>query len=67
MPTKITLTKADLDIINKIVEENNIVGAFDIVYTSGSGIGYCVDLEFPADINGREATIRIPVTGVESW
>lgn len=67
MSTRITMTKTDLNIINKIVEENNIVCAFDIVYTSGSGIGYCIDLEFPADINGREAIIRIPVTGVENW
>lgn len=67
MPTKITLTKADIDIINEIIDENNLVCAFDIVYTSGSGIGYCVDIEFPKEINGREAIVRIPVTGVENW
>lgn len=67
MPTKITLTKADIDIINEIIDENNLVCAFDIVYTSGSGIGYCVDIEFSKEINGREAIVRIPVTGVENW
>lgn len=65
--TKITLTKTDIDIIKEIIDENAIVSAFDVVYTSGSGIGYCIDLEFPKDINGREAIIRIPVTGVENW
>lgn len=67
MPTKITLTKSDIDIINEIIDENNLVCAFDIVYTAGSGIGYCVDIEFPKEINGREAIVRIPVTGVENW
>ena len=67
MSTKITLTKTDIDIINEIIDENNLVCAFDIIYNSDSGIGYTVDIEFPKEINGREAIVRIPVTGVDNW
>lgn len=67
MSYKITLCKRDLDIINDIVKENDLKGSFDIVYTPGGGIGYNVDLEYYMNINGRDATVRIPVSGVENW
>lgn len=67
MSTKISLTVQDLETINAIVVENDINGVFDVIYTEGGGIGYCVDVEFPLAINGREAIVRIPVTGVENW
>jgi hypothetical protein len=61
------MNRQDLDIINKIVEENDIKYNFWIVYNDGSGIGYTLDLEYEADINGRNATIRIPISGEENW
>jgi hypothetical protein len=64
---KIMMNKADLDIVNKIVEENGIDYNFWIVYTDSSGIGYTLDLEYETEINGRNATIRIPISGEENW
>jgi hypothetical protein len=65
--TKIMMNLADLEIVNKIVEENGIDYNFWIVYTDASGIGYTLDLEYETEINGRHATIRIPIAGVENW
>lgn len=60
------MTATDLATINQIVQENNLNG-FDIVMTSGSGIGYTLDLEFETKLNDREVTVKVPVSGVENW
>lgn len=60
------LNKTDLDVINKIVEENNI-SYFKLIQQSGSGIGYITDLEFETDINGRVATVKMPVSDEDQW
>jgi hypothetical protein len=67
MKTSIVIHKDDIDIIQKIIEENKIVGAFTLHYENGSGIGYCLDLEFDDELHGRLAKISITVTGVENW
>ena len=64
---KISITPQDLEIINQIVKENDIKYKFDLVLTSGSGIGYTLDLEFETELNGRDVTIKVPVCGVENW
>jgi hypothetical protein len=63
----ITLTPNDLEIINAIVQENDIKYGFNLVMTSGSGIGYTLDLEYETELNGRDVTVKVPVTGVENW
>ena len=60
------LNKTDLEVINKIVEENNI-SYFKLHQESGSGIGYITDLEFETEINGRVATVRMPVSTEDQW
>lgn len=60
------VSKTDLDIINKIVEENNIQW-FKLYQESGSGIGYTTDIEFETDIHGRIATVKIPVATEDNW
>ena len=60
------ITKLDLDTINKIVEENNLERV-KLIQDNSSGIGSILDLEYETDINGRKATVRIPVSGIESW
>jgi hypothetical protein len=65
--TKIMMNRADLEIVNKIVEENGIDYNFWIVYTNSSGIGYTLDLEYEMEINGRHAIVRIPICGEENW
>jgi hypothetical protein len=60
------LNKTDLEVINKIVEENNI-SYFKLIQQSGAGIGYITDLEFETDINGRLATVKMPVSDEDQW
>jgi len=60
------INKTDLEIINNIVKENNIHW-FKLYQESGSGIGYITDLEFETEINGRTATVRIPVSTEDQW
>jgi hypothetical protein len=67
MKTSIIINRADIDIIQKIIEENQIVGAVTLHYENGSGIGYCLDLEFDAEVHGRLAKICIPVANEENW
>ena len=63
---RIHLNTKDLEIINAIVQENEI-SVFELIMTSESGIGYTIDLEYSTELYGRDATIRIPVTGPENW
>ncbi len=67
MTKEIYVSPQELAIIQKIMEENNIKYAVKLIYEDGSGIGSTLDVEFDTEVNGREATIRIPVTGVENW
>jgi hypothetical protein len=64
---KIMMSRQDLEILNKIVEENNVDYNFWIVYTDASGIGYTLDVEFEKELNGRDAVVKIPISGVENW
>jgi hypothetical protein len=67
MIQEIHINPDELAIIQKIIEENSIKYAVKLIYNGGSGIGSTLDVEFDTQVNGREATIRIPVTGVENW
>ncbi len=60
------INKTDLEIINNIVKENNIHW-FKLHQESGAGIGYITDLEFETEINGRVATVRMPVSDEDQW
>ena len=67
MKTSIIINVQDLDTMRKIVEENQIVGSFTLHYENGSGIGYCLDLEFDTQVHGRLAKISIPVSDENNW
>jgi len=62
----IIISKLDLEIINCIVKENDI-SWFKLYQESGSGIGYTTDLEYETEINGRAATVKIPVATEDNW
>lgn len=64
---KFYMTPQEIDIITQIIKENDIKSAFEIIHNTGGGIGYTLDIEFEDEVNGRWATIRIPVTTVENW
>ena len=65
--TKIMMNPADVTTIMEIIKENNITGNFELVYTDGGGIGYCIDLVYQTQINNRQVKITIPVCGVDTW
>jgi len=60
------INKTDLEIINCIVKENDITW-FKLHQKSSSGIGYTTDLEYETEVNGRPATITIPVATQDNW
>lgn len=64
---KVYLTVDELKIINSIVEENEIKTSILVLQNDGSGIGHLTDVEFEADMHGRIAYIRIPITTVDNW
>lgn len=57
----------DLEILNKIIQENNVTGVFKLVQDNSSGIGYTTDIEFDADLHGRLAVIRVPIADTDNW
>lgn len=64
---KMCITPEEIKKIQTILNENNIEHPFVLIYDNSSGIGATLDLEFDTKVNGRDATIRIPISGVESW
>lgn len=61
------ITPEEIEKIQTIIDENNIQNPFELIYDNSSGIGATLDLEFDMKVNGRDATIRIPISGVENW
>lgn len=57
----------DLEILNKIIQENNVTGVFKLVQDNSSGIGYTTDIEFDTDLHGRLAVIRVPIADTDNW
>ena len=64
---KIHLNLRDLEIIQKIVDENQ-VRVFELNQgDTDNGIGYTLDIEFDTELHGRLVRVRVPVTTVEDW
>lgn len=63
---KIRLTASELDLIKDIVLENKL-GTFALLCDNSSGIGATIDLQFECEMNGRDATVSIPISGAENW
>ena len=57
----------DLEIIHKIVDENQ-VRVFELNQgDTDNGIGYILDMEFDTELHGRLVRVKVPVTTVEDW
>ena len=67
MTQRFYITPEEIEKIRMVINENNIRHSLELIHTPGGGIGSSLDVEFSADIHGREAVIRIPITGVENW
>ena len=64
---KIHLNLRDLEIIHKIVDENQ-VRVFELNQgDTDNGIGYILDMEFDTELHGRLVRVKVPVTTVEDW
>ena len=64
---KILLNLRDLEIIHKIVDENQ-VRVFELNQgDTDNGIGYILDMEFDTELHGRLVRVKVPVTTVEDW
>ena len=64
---KVQLNLRDLEIIQKIVDENQ-VRVFELNQgNTHNGIGYTLDMEFDTDLHGRLVRVIVPVTTVEDW
>lgn len=61
-----TLNKADVLRLTEVLNEFKI-DCFTLVRHSECGIGYCLDVEYLTNLNGRMVTIRVPVVGEENW
>jgi hypothetical protein len=67
--SEIMLNRADMEEINKVLQEYPDVQVFKLIRHGESGIGYCIDLEFE-NLTGpkmRSTTTRVEVCGVENW
>jgi hypothetical protein len=67
LKNKVSISIRELEVINKIVEENTITDSIDLVIRDGSGVGYTLDLEFETVLNDRTVTVRIPVATINDW
>ena len=64
---KILLNLRDLEIIQKIVDENQCRSFQLNQGDTDNGIGYTLDMEFDTELHGRLVSVRVPVTTVEDW
>lgn len=67
MEKRLTLNRADIAELNKLLEQNKEIDSFDLIVCNESGIGYCVDVEYQSMVHDRPAKIRVEVAGVENW
>lgn len=63
---KFYVTPQEIEIIQKVVKENEIQSAFELIHES-HGIGSTLHLEFETELNGRQVTVRVEITGSENW
>lgn len=67
MSQRIYISKRELEIINKIIEENKIENSIELIYNNDSGIGNTLDMEFDHELHGRYVTVRVNITDSNSW
>ncbi len=67
MSQRIYISKRELEIINKIIEENNIENSIELIYNNDSGIGNTLDIEFDHELHGRYVTVRVNISDTDSW
>lgn len=64
--TEIRLHRSELEKIVKLLDRFSDVNNFSLLYET-NGIGSTLDIEFNYKLVDLDATVTLPVTGVESW
>lgn len=64
--TEIRLHRSELQKITKLLDRFSDVNNFDLIYNTNA-IGSTLDIQFQYKIVDLEATVILPVTGVECW
>lgn len=67
MSISIQLTREDLNKINNVIEQCKDVDQFEFIYDGSSGIGYTLDLQIDAHVNGVKGKFVFNIIGVEKW
>lgn len=64
--TEMRLTRYDLEKITRLLDRLSGVNDFNLI-TKTNAIGSTLDIQFQYKIADLEATVTLPVTGVECW
>lgn len=64
--TEIRLHRSELEKIVKLLDRFSDVNNFSLLYET-NGIGTNLDIQFNYKLVDLDATVTLPVTGVESW
>jgi hypothetical protein len=64
--TEIRLHRSELEKIVKLLDRFSDVNNFSLLYQT-NGIGTNLDIQFNYKLVDLDATVTLPVTGVESW
>jgi hypothetical protein len=65
--TKIYLNKTDIEKILEVIKENDLEDTFTLIHDNVSGIGYTLDMEFDAELNGRVITAKVNIADSTTW
>ena len=63
--SKIILNKSDIEEITRVIKDHDIQH-FKLVYKPNA-IGYIIDIQYSTKIHGKMCTVKVPITGVETW
>ena len=61
------ITKEEVEKILAVMEEFDGARSYKLEADNSSGIGSILSLTMDMDINNRPATVKVDISGVESW
>jgi hypothetical protein len=61
------ITKEDIEKILTVMNEFDDARSYKLESDSSSGIGSTLTLTMAMEINGRDAQVKVEISGVESW
>jgi len=67
MKTHIELNRSDILKIQEVLKKFPEVTSFELRKEDGGGIGYCLDMTLPSNVNDILGKFTIPIVVVDSW